>query len=311
MKIEVGESLIRSWLRHIEGCQFAELNWKASSSWAARGDVHDLLEAARTYFVALTGADVFAGQTAAQLLRQAEVDVLGLRVGENGAVDRIYSVDMAFHERGLNYGGVRESVSRVLKKLLRSVLMVHFVFGPLPLRVVFASPRVGRSYRVPLEEGIQALASFLADQEIACETSLLVNESFCETVLAPVLAAATNVADTSELFLRSYQLVQLFEPRKSQPAPTIDLRPATAPADALPFRFDPGPADKFKRELLRTKTAEMTIHYQDGHTVQKIWNAPNFQESSNLLGNLRSRPEFRQGEWQRSGIASVDLKIAS
>lgn len=308
MKIEVGENLIRSWLRHIEGCQFAELNWKASSSWEARGDVTDLLEAARTHFANVTGADIFGGQTGSQLLRQAEVDVLGLRVGKNGAVDRIYSVDMAFHERGLNYGGVRESVSRVLKKLLRSMLMVHFVFGPLPLQVVFASPRVGRSYFVPLEEGMQSLDRFLATQNITCETSLLVNETFRGVVLDPVLAIATDVADTSELFLRSYQLMQLFRPRKSL-ASTIDEKLPATPADTLKFRFDPGPADRFKTELLRTKAAEMTIHYQDGRSVRKIWNAPNFQESSSLLGNLRSRPEFRQGAWQRSGIASVDLRI--
>jgi hypothetical protein len=157
------------------------------SAWRCQS----LAESARAHFVTITGADIFAGQTAAQLLRQAEVDVLGLHLGQNGVVDRIYSVDMAFHERGLNYGGVRESVSRVLKKLLRSVLMVHYVFGPLRLRLVFASPRVGRSYLIPLEAGIQALNTFLANQNLACETSLLVNEKFRDTVLDPVLAVAT------------------------------------------------------------------------------------------------------------------------
>jgi len=28
MKIEIGESLVRSWLRHVEHCEFSELNWK-------------------------------------------------------------------------------------------------------------------------------------------------------------------------------------------------------------------------------------------------------------------------------------------
>jgi hypothetical protein len=35
MKIEIGESLIRLWLRHIKHCEFAELNWKPSHAWEA------------------------------------------------------------------------------------------------------------------------------------------------------------------------------------------------------------------------------------------------------------------------------------
>ena len=33
MKIEIGESLIASWLKHIEKCQVVQLNWKPSTSF--------------------------------------------------------------------------------------------------------------------------------------------------------------------------------------------------------------------------------------------------------------------------------------
>lgn len=33
MKIEVGESLLLSWLKHIKKCQIVQTNWKASSKW--------------------------------------------------------------------------------------------------------------------------------------------------------------------------------------------------------------------------------------------------------------------------------------
>ena len=33
MKIEMGESLIYSWLRHEKQCQLAQTNWKSSSYW--------------------------------------------------------------------------------------------------------------------------------------------------------------------------------------------------------------------------------------------------------------------------------------
>ena len=33
MKVEIGESLVRTWVRHCRGCQLAELNWKSSPMW--------------------------------------------------------------------------------------------------------------------------------------------------------------------------------------------------------------------------------------------------------------------------------------
>jgi hypothetical protein len=33
MKIEIGESLFYSWLRHVKLCQIVQTNWKASPEW--------------------------------------------------------------------------------------------------------------------------------------------------------------------------------------------------------------------------------------------------------------------------------------
>jgi len=33
MKIEMGESLFYSWLRHVKECQVVQMNWKPSPSW--------------------------------------------------------------------------------------------------------------------------------------------------------------------------------------------------------------------------------------------------------------------------------------
>jgi hypothetical protein len=306
MKIEVGESLMRSWLRHIQGCQFAELNWKPSSSWPVCGDVQPLMNAARDHFKNALGIEIFGKQTAYQVLKQGEIDVLGIRLKPVGEVVKVYSVDMAFHEGGLNYGGVAETLNRVLKKLIRSTMVIRSVFGSLPQQVVFASPVVGRPYVSALTNAMQALEGFLSAHEIACEALLVVNDSFRQEVLDPIIAVATDVADTSELFLRSYQLLRIFEPAA---APRTTSRPDADNTEVLRFEFDPSPHDMFRARLLETKMARMTIHYKDGHTEDRIWNAANFKEDSNLLGNLRSRPEFRKGEWQRRKISWVSLKI--
>ena len=33
MKIEMGESLFYSWLRHVKECHLVQMNWKVSSQW--------------------------------------------------------------------------------------------------------------------------------------------------------------------------------------------------------------------------------------------------------------------------------------
>lgn len=77
----------------------------------------------------------------------------------------------------------------------------------------------------------------------------------------------------------------------------------------LPIGLNPNSEEDFKRRLLLTKTAYITIFYKNGTTKQRTWNAYRFKESSGVLGNLRSRPQFRNGEWQKLGIEKVLVSI--
>lgn len=77
----------------------------------------------------------------------------------------------------------------------------------------------------------------------------------------------------------------------------------------LPIGLNPTTEEEFKRRLLLTKTAYITVFYKNGTSNQKTWNANRFKESSGVLGNLRSRPEFRNGEWQKLGIEKVLVSI--
>ena len=77
----------------------------------------------------------------------------------------------------------------------------------------------------------------------------------------------------------------------------------------LPIELNPSTELEFKHRLLLTKKAYITTFYNNGTTSQKIWNAQRFNESSGVLGNLRSRPEFRNGKWQKLGIEKVYVSI--
>ena len=77
----------------------------------------------------------------------------------------------------------------------------------------------------------------------------------------------------------------------------------------LPISFVPSDPVTFKADLLRKRKAQIKIRYVNGQEQIKTWNVSRFSASSNLVGNLRSRPEFRYGKWQQLGIVSVVVEI--
>lgn len=85
---------------------------------------------------------------------------------------------------------------------------------------------------------------------------------------------------------------------------------STISSSQLPIYLVPSDPTTFKKELLRTRKAHIKITYVNGDERIKHWDVSNFSASSNVLGNLRSRPQFRQGKWQQLGITKVTVEIA-
>lgn len=80
-------------------------------------------------------------------------------------------------------------------------------------------------------------------------------------------------------------------------------------SDRLSIELEPMNVDDFKKLLLEKKEAQITVHYQNGEQEVKRWVAARFTQTSNVFGNLRSRPDFRQGNWQEKGISKVTVKV--
>lgn len=79
----------------------------------------------------------------------------------------------------------------------------------------------------------------------------------------------------------------------------------------LPITLDPANPDVFKKALLDSKQAEIETFYKDGKVERKLWKAAKFSLSSNVFGNLRSRPEYRSGNWQKMGIVKVHARVVN
>ncbi|QQZ30266.1 hypothetical protein HMY34_16725 [Thiothrix subterranea] len=73
--------------------------------------------------------------------------------------------------------------------------------------------------------------------------------------------------------------------------------------------LNPSNPEEFKAKLLVSKLAEIKTTYSDGRTELKKWNADRFKQSSNILNNIRSRPEYRSGQWQANNIIRVDVAV--
>lgn len=79
--------------------------------------------------------------------------------------------------------------------------------------------------------------------------------------------------------------------------------------DILPISLEPSDLSEFKRRLLVRQKAEILVYYENGVVEKRDWDARRFKVSSNVLGNLRSRPEFRSGHWQLNEIVKVHVRV--
>ena len=80
-------------------------------------------------------------------------------------------------------------------------------------------------------------------------------------------------------------------------------------ATRLPITLVPTDSREFLDSLLQTAEAWIEVTYADGHREVGRWDAKNMRRTSNVPGNLRSRRQFRAGNWQREGIVSVQASI--
>lgn len=91
----------------------------------------------------------------------------------------------------------------------------------------------------------------------------------------------------------------------SAPPSTVDFAPVAehsgaiavieSPDSILPITLEPSQSAEFKRQQLACPHAQITTFYNDGRVEHHPWDASKFSATSNVVGNLRSRPEFRQG----------------
>lgn len=212
MKIEMGESLIYSWLRHVRRCQIVQTNWKVSSQWPLHHEqeLQDLMTTAGQLFEGMRGYQIFKKNASlGQLLQQGECDLIGYAA--NGGKFDVCAVDVAFHEFGLQYGSRQETVSKILAKTVRTAMCLYGYMDMKEGEILFASPKINKSVMNDVLPCMEELNRFFVEKCLSYKARVVANDEFNGEILQPVLNLSSNVADTSELFLRSYQMLKMYQ----------------------------------------------------------------------------------------------------
>ena len=256
MKIEIGESLCYSYLRHVKGCWLVQTNWKASDHWTKQitnAELEAMFQQMRRRFE--TDGSVFKKTAGVgQFMQQAEIDVIG--IDQAGST---HARDVAFHENGLNYGG--GVANRVLKKMLRAYILLA-AYKPLgsKLQIYFVSPKVYKRVQADLESTF----ANLSEQYPETEWHLITNDDCHTQIVIPTLERADSVADTAELFVRASKLLNLSGAYTEQPQPSrtqLDRgsRGVRNPPDESVRPITPAPESTLQplvRDLMRTLLEE-------------------------------------------------------
>ena len=213
MTTEIGESLFYSWLRHVKTCQLVQTNWKPSATWRIRNSViNQIVEDVKKEF---EEEDFKVLNNLKTSLLGTEIDVIGIATDievtdkiENKPTDKIITVDVAFHSKGLGY---KKNVSKVISKFVRTALCIIAYFDRLDAELYFASPKINKKDLDGLESAIEKLIQIFNSKNCNFSFQLLEGEKFKSDVIEPLIKNSKDVNDQTELFLRSCRMLDMFD----------------------------------------------------------------------------------------------------
>ncbi len=217
MKIEMGESLFYSWLRHVKECQIVQTNWTTSARWPLhhRAELEALMTCIDEHFSEKLGYRIFKQTSSlSQLLQQAECDAIGISMQDKES--EYYAVDVAFHELGLSYGSKDSTAMKVLAKCVRSAMCVYGYLNSKRAEIIFASPKIHNSVLELLTPCMDDLQAFMNSKGYQFRFRLIANSDFKSKIMDPLLNISKGITDTNELYLRAYQMNQMFEKTTAQ-----------------------------------------------------------------------------------------------
>lgn len=104
---------------------------------------------------------------------------------------------------------------KVLEKCARTAFCLHGYLSTREAEIIFASPKINPAVLSDLTPCIAEMNELFANNGYDFTFRIIANEEYNDLVLKPILLVSNGVADTSELFLRSYQMYKMFSDAKT------------------------------------------------------------------------------------------------
>ena len=205
MKVEIGESLVSSYLNHVEQCRIIQTNWKVSGNWSMgeqdksrSKDLFNKIGSSSRF------KSIFKNNSFEQLIKQAEIDVLGINTLESS----LFAYDIAFHSNGLNYNGNYGTCEVVMKKIFRAIFSAQIYFPEFEIiESCFLTPKANNKLDSMLKDYFDEATELINSEDIIIK--YISNNEFFEKIVDPIMSLVSNENDSSELYLRAIKLNQL------------------------------------------------------------------------------------------------------
>lgn len=94
--------------------------------------------------------------------------------------------------------------------------------------IVFASPKINPAVYTDLKKALPEMEKVMRTVGMSFGVRIICNEDFKNKILEPVLNILGDVADTSELFMRSLQMYNLFATEKFSTTKKLNPKEPTA-----------------------------------------------------------------------------------
>ena len=210
MSVDMGESLVFSYLKHIKCCKIVQTNWKISDLWESSIKDEKTLEELRDRIDNDIDESTFGGEEISKILKQAECDAIGISFGSNNK-QIVCAVDVAFHRDGLGYGSEKINAIKVVQKCVRTAMCIYKYYNADFAEIIFATPKIKGKQNILIKSYVDKANQIVKNVfHNNYEIKLIYGDDFKNEILEKVKGLSNSVNDTSEYFLRCYQLEQMF-----------------------------------------------------------------------------------------------------
>ena len=187
---------------------------------------------------------------------------------------------------------------------------VHAFGNVLPASKAANDQKSGRHYRDYMvetlrdKERLERIERFVAESGYAARIAPYGDLGrYCEQQYRTVVA----LAEVNRAHLRGFVEDEVHEGDEDRDrAPR--LRSDQQRRETLPIELDPT-GRAFSERLVATAEAWLTTYYDDGREEVQRWDASRMSLKSNVIANLRSRPNHRNPQWKSLGIKRVRVTI--